>query len=112
MSVKKLSIFLFSFFLTLEVNANVKIEKKFKLWESQYVESAEGKVCFAVSMPTKMTPSNLNRAESRIFVTSVIIGATKMNQLELNLKSHEINLDDEVIKDINKVQEIYSNPCP
>jgi hypothetical protein len=55
MSIKKLSIFLFSFFLTLEVSANVKIEKKFKLWESQYVESAEGKVCFAVSMPTKMS---------------------------------------------------------
>ena len=69
MSIKKLSIFLFSFFLTLEVNANVKIEKKFKLWESQYVESAGGKVCFAVSMPTKMSPPNLNRAESRIFVT-------------------------------------------
>ena len=50
--------------------------------------------------------------EIQPFVTSVIIGATKMDQLEINLKSHEINLDEEVIKDINKVQEIYSNPCP
>jgi hypothetical protein len=53
----------------LEVSANVKIEKKFKLWESQYVESAEGKVCFAVSMPTKMTPSNLNPSGEPNFVT-------------------------------------------
>ena len=50
--------------------------------------------------------------EIQPFVTSVIIGATKIDQLEINLKSHEINLDEEVIKDINKVQEIYSNPCP
>jgi len=50
--------------------------------------------------------------EIQPFVTSVIIGATKMDQLEINLKSHEINLDEETIKDINKVQEIYSNPCP
>ena len=50
--------------------------------------------------------------EIQTFVTSVIIGATKMDQLEINLKSHEIDLDEEVIKDINKVQEIYSNPCP
>ena len=27
------------------------------------------KICFAVSIPTKMSPANLNRAESRIFVT-------------------------------------------
>ena len=50
--------------------------------------------------------------EVQPFVTSVIIGATKNEQLKKNLESHEINLDDEVIQDINKVQEIYSNPCP
>jgi aryl-alcohol dehydrogenase-like predicted oxidoreductase len=50
--------------------------------------------------------------EIQTFVTSVIIGATKMDQLEINLKSHEIDLDEEAIKDINKIQEIYSNPCP
>ncbi len=50
--------------------------------------------------------------EVQPFVTSTIIGATKNEQLKKNLESHEINLDDEVIQDINKVQEIYSNPCP
>ena len=50
--------------------------------------------------------------EIQPFVTSVIIGATKMEQLKTNLKSHEIKLDDQVIKDINDVQLIYSNPCP
>ena len=50
--------------------------------------------------------------EMQPFVTSVIIGATKMDQLEKNLKSHEIKLDDQIIKAINEVQLIYSNPCP
>jgi aryl-alcohol dehydrogenase-like predicted oxidoreductase len=50
--------------------------------------------------------------EIQPFVTSVIIGATKMDQLKTNLKSHEIKLDDQVIKDINDIQLIYSNPCP
>ena len=50
--------------------------------------------------------------EIQPFITSVIIGATKMDQLENNLKSHEIKLDDEVIQAINEVQLIYSNPCP
>jgi aryl-alcohol dehydrogenase-like predicted oxidoreductase len=50
--------------------------------------------------------------EIQPFVTSVIIGATKMDQLKKNLESHEIILDEEVIQDINAVQEIYSNPCP
>ena len=50
--------------------------------------------------------------EIQPFVTSVIIGATKMDQLENNLKSHEIKLDDEVIQAINEIQLKYSNPCP
>lgn len=39
------------------------------MWESQYSNTAEGKMCFAVSTPVKKTPNNLNRAEIRIFVT-------------------------------------------
>jgi aryl-alcohol dehydrogenase-like predicted oxidoreductase len=50
--------------------------------------------------------------EIQPFVTSVIIGATKIDQLKKNLQSHEIKLDDKIIQDINNVQQIYSNPCP
>ena len=39
------------------------------MWESQYSGKGKDKICFAVSIPTKMSPANLNRAESRIFVT-------------------------------------------
>ncbi len=70
MPIKKI---LFVSFVSLifvsNADAKIKIEKKFKMWESQYVEDGKNKTCFAVSMPTKMSPASLNRAESRIFVT-------------------------------------------
>ena len=46
------------------------------------------------------------------FVSSVIIGQTTMEQLKINLDSMSLKLDEEVIKDINDIQIIYSNPCP
>jgi len=46
------------------------------------------------------------------FMTSIIIGATSMEQLKSNIQSMDINLTDEIINEINKVQQLYSNPCP
>jgi len=45
-------------------------------------------------------------------MTSVIIGATTMEQLKTNIESVNINLSDEVIDEINEIQKIYPNPCP
>ena len=45
-------------------------------------------------------------------MTSVIIEATKMKQLKTNIESVNVNLSDDVIKEINKIQTIYPNPCP
>ena len=50
--------------------------------------------------------------EIQKFVSSVIIGQTTMEQLKTNIGSISLNLSKEVIKDINEVQIIYSNPCP
>ena len=70
MPLKKIiPILIFSLFFMNNVNAEIKIEKRFKMWESQYSGKGKDKICFAVSIPTKMSPANLNRAESRIFVT-------------------------------------------
>ena len=46
------------------------------------------------------------------FVTSVIIGATTIKQLKINIESINIELTDEIINEINEVQAIYPNPCP
>jgi aryl-alcohol dehydrogenase-like predicted oxidoreductase len=45
-------------------------------------------------------------------MTSVIIGATTMEQLKINIESVNVNLSDEIIKDINNIQKLYPNPCP
>ena len=45
-------------------------------------------------------------------MTSVIIGATTMEQLKTNIESVNVKLTDEVIEEINEVQKIYPNPCP
>ena len=55
---------------------------------------------------------SLKFCEVQPFVTSVIIGATTMDQLKINIESVNINLEEDVIKDINEVQNTYPNPCP
>ena len=46
------------------------------------------------------------------FLTSVIIGATKMEQLKENINSSYVELSDEVLKEIEIIFEKYPNPAP
>ena len=62
---------------------------------------------------------NLNPAQIAIkfceiqpFVTSVIIGATTMEQLKTNIDSVNINLNKKIITKIGEIQKKYPNPCP
>ena len=59
-----------------------------------------------------LTHLALSFVNYRPFVTSNIIGATNLKQLEENIKSIEIKLSDEIIKEINEVHELYPNPAP
>ena len=77
--------------MSIAVDAYYKISKKYNLDMSQ--------MC-------------LKFIEIQPFVTSVIIGATTMEQLKTNIESVNIKLTDEIIKEINEVQAIYPNPCP
>lgn len=46
------------------------------------------------------------------FVTSLLIGATTMAQLEVNLGSASVTLGPEVLQDIEAVHRAQPNPCP
>jgi aryl-alcohol dehydrogenase-like predicted oxidoreductase len=46
------------------------------------------------------------------FVTSCIVGATRMSQLKENLEAAELSLSEEVIADIETIQQRHPNPCP
>ena len=54
----------------------------------------------------------LKFCELQKFVTSVIIGATTMEQLKCDIESVNLNLSNDIIKKINEIHNIYPNPCP
>ena len=55
---------------------------------------------------------SLKFCEIQPFVTSVIIGATTMEQLKTNIESVNVTLTSEVVNEINNIQKKYPNPCP
>ena len=55
---------------------------------------------------------SLKFCELQPFITSVIIGATTMDQLKTDIESVNMNLTSEVLDEINEIQKIYPNPCP
>ena len=59
--------------------------------------------------PAQMALAFVNR---RRFVTSTLIGATTMEQLEANLASIDERLSEEVIRAIEATHLAYPNPCP
>ncbi len=78
-------------------NRNNAIEEYYKISEKYSLDMAQMSIRFC---------------EIQDFMTSVIIGATTMDQLKTNIESVNVNLSDDVIKEINQVQTIYPNPCP
>ncbi|MBZ9540090.1 NADP(H)-dependent aldo-keto reductase [Modicisalibacter tunisiensis] len=59
--------------------------------------------------PAQMALAFVN---SRPFLTSNIIGATTLEQLESNLASESLSLDSTVLEEIEAVHRRISNPCP
>ena len=49
---------------------------------------------------------------SRPFLTSAIIGATSLAQLENNLAAEDLVLSEEVLDAIESLHGIYTYPCP
>ena len=59
--------------------------------------------------PARMALAFIN---TRPFVTSNIIGATTMEQLQSNISSTELKLPEDVLNAIQEVHREYSNPAP
>ncbi len=78
-------------------NTNEAVEEYFKISQKHNLNLAQMSLKFCEIQP---------------FVTSVIIGATTMEQLKTDIESVNVNLTEEIIKEINEVQKIYPNPCP
>lgn len=50
--------------------------------------------------------------KTKTFMTSVIIGATKMEQLKSNIAAFDLDLSEDVLKDIEAVHQSNPNPAP
>ena len=95
---------------------NSRIERDGDFW-TRYAKPNSNKAVeayyeIANKYDLNLAQMSLKFIEIQPFVTSVIIGATTMEQLKTNIESVNIKLTDEIINDINEVQAIYPNPCP
>ena len=59
-----------------------------------------------------LTQMSLAFVNSRPFVTSNIIGATSIKQLEENIASIDVELSDEILKEIDAIHREIPNPAP
>jgi aryl-alcohol dehydrogenase-like predicted oxidoreductase len=93
-----------------------RMERDFDFWTRYRKPNTEKAIELYYKISEKygldMSQMSLKFCEIQEFMTSVIIGATTMEQLKTNIESVNINLTDDVIKEINNVQTIYPNPCP
>ena len=87
--------------------------KRFQRYTTELAEQAtERYVALAEQYGMSAASLALAFVTSRPFVTSNIIGATSMAQLQENIASSQLTLSDEALADIEAVQQQIQNPCP
>ncbi|SDJ22470.1 NADP(H)-dependent aldo-keto reductase [Billgrantia gudaonensis] len=98
---------------TRPANARLTLFERFQRYTSPHAEEAT-RAYVEIAREHGLDPAQmaLSFVNSRSFLTSNIIGATTMEQLESNLESEFLKLDDEVLEAIEAVHARFSNPCP
>lgn len=82
-------------------------------YNKPYLKSAvRGYVDVARAHGLSPTQLALAWVRGRWFVTSTIIGATTLEQLEENIDAFDITLDPKILRDIDKVHAQFPNPAP
>ena len=68
----------------------------------------------ALARDNGMDPAQMANAfvNMQPFLTSNIIGATNLDQLETALETHDMVLSEELLKEINKIETEFPMPCP
>nr|WP_163501116.1 NADP(H)-dependent aldo-keto reductase [Halomonas socia] len=87
--------------------------ERFKRYTSEVAEEAT-RAYVQIAREHGLDPAQMALAyvNSRPFLTSNIMGATSMEQLESNLASESLRLDQEVLEAIEAVHRRLPNPCP
>lgn len=94
-------------------NARLTLFERFQRYTGPRAEEAT-RAYVAIAREHGLDPAQMALAfvNSRSFLTSNIIGATNMEQLESNLESEFLKLNDDVLEAIEDVHARLSNPCP
>ena len=93
-----------------------RIERDYEFWGRYRKPQSENAIEEYYKISKKynldMSQMAIKFCEIQDFMTSVIIGATTMDQLKTNIESVKVNLDKDIINEINTIQRKYPNPCP
>ncbi|MGF1555648.1 aldo/keto reductase [Paucihalobacter sp.] len=94
-------------------NARLKLFPRFARYSSeQSTQAAKRYLELAESNGLTLAQMALAFVNQRPFVTSNIIGATNLEQLEENIKSIDVALSEDVLKSINAIHAEIPNPAP
>ncbi|MDX2071763.1 MAG: NADP(H)-dependent aldo-keto reductase [Haliscomenobacter sp.] len=93
--------------------ARINLFKQYTRYNSpQCLEAVEKYLQIAEKYGLNPTHLALSFVNSRPFLTSNIIGATTMEQLKENIDSIEVNLSEEVLREIDAVHAAIPDPAP
>lgn len=94
-------------------DSRLKLFPRFARYSSeQSTEAAKRYLKIAENHNMTLAQMSLAFVNQQPFVTSNIIGATKMEQLKENIDSIHVTLSDEVLAQINEVHKVIPNPAP
>jgi aryl-alcohol dehydrogenase-like predicted oxidoreductase len=86
---------------------------RFARYTNEYADRATEKYAqVAAKHGLNMAQMAIAFCQQQRFVTSVLIGATTMEQLKTNLGSAELQLSAAVLQDLEAVHRLYPSPCP
>ena len=101
------------------INGNMPEGSRLKLYPNlnrfageQSMEATKMYMEIAVKYGISLTHISLAFVNSRPFVTSNIIGASKLNQLKENIDSINVKLSPEILEEIENIQSLIPNPAP
>jgi len=98
---------------TAEKNARLNMFSHFSRYSSENAtQAAKRYLKIAEDHNMSLAQMSLAFINERPFVTSNIIGATNLKQLEENIESINVSLSDEIIEAINTVHADIPNPAP
>lgn len=93
--------------------ARLSLYQRFARYNSE--QASEATAAYVdLALAHDLTPAQMALAyiNSRPFVTSNIIGATRLEQLSENIASADIRLSDELLEGIEALHQRYTYPCP